>query len=123
LLKTENWEEYDYFAPGLSVIKSKNITDRELMELYSKAKLDSYFTGVQNTDKTSLFSLMLDDACMHVSPRSMPSFINAFFQLHDNGKNPECARSGIRTAFKEKYRLLKKYLEKHFDKKCDEKSS
>jgi len=58
LLQTENWEEYDYFAPGQSVIKLKNVTDKELSELYRKAKIDSYFTFVRNKVKKDLFSLI-----------------------------------------------------------------
>jgi len=84
LLKTERWDEYDYFAPGRSVIKLKNITDEELAELYRKAEMCSYFTFAQNTAKTDLVSVMLQDACMHVSPRSMQSLINDSFQLYEN---------------------------------------
>jgi anaerobic magnesium-protoporphyrin IX monomethyl ester cyclase len=112
LLKTESWEEYDYFAPGQSVIKLKNIDDRELAELYRKAKIESYFTFAQNTGKTDLFSQMFKDACMHVSPRSMPSFVNAFFQLYDNGKNTESANAGTRTKLKRSIGFLRNIWEK-----------
>ncbi len=58
MLKAENWEDYDYFSPGESVIRLKNITDREFAELYRKAKTDSYFTFVRNTVKNDLFNLI-----------------------------------------------------------------
>jgi radical SAM superfamily enzyme YgiQ (UPF0313 family) len=43
LLKTEDWEHYNYFHPGMSVIRLPNIDDDELMELYRRIQNEYYF--------------------------------------------------------------------------------
>ena len=43
LLKTEDWEQYNYFHPGQSVIRLPNIDDDELMELYRYIQYEYYF--------------------------------------------------------------------------------
>ena len=43
LLKTEDWECYNYFHPGMSVIRLPNIDDDELMELYRRIQYEYYF--------------------------------------------------------------------------------
>ncbi|ODS33504.1 MAG: Radical SAM domain protein [Candidatus Scalindua rubra] len=43
LLKTKDWEQYNYFHPGESVIRLPDIDDDELMELYRRIQYEYYF--------------------------------------------------------------------------------
>ena len=47
LLKTEDWEQYNYFHPGESVIRLPNIDDDELMELYRRIQYEYYYRDMK----------------------------------------------------------------------------
>ncbi len=47
LLKTEDWEQYNYFHPGQSVIRLPNIDEDELMELYRRAQFEYYYRDMK----------------------------------------------------------------------------
>jgi len=47
LLKTEDWQQYNYFHPGQSVIRLPNIDDDELMELYRCAQFEYYYRNMK----------------------------------------------------------------------------
>ncbi len=46
LLRTENWEEYNYIHPRRGVIKLDGVTDEELMNLYEEARLECYHRNI-----------------------------------------------------------------------------
>jgi len=43
LLKTDDWEQFNYFHPAESVIRLPNIHDDELIELYRRIRYEYYF--------------------------------------------------------------------------------
>lgn len=46
LLRTGNWEEYNYIHPERGVIKLSDVTDEELMNLYEKARSEFYYRQI-----------------------------------------------------------------------------
>ena len=43
ILKTEDWEQYSYFHPGMSVMRLPNVDDDDLMELYRRSQFEYYY--------------------------------------------------------------------------------
>ena len=54
LLKSEDWEQYNYFHPGESVIRLPSIDDDELMELYRRIQYEYYFRNMKEDLATEL---------------------------------------------------------------------
>ena len=54
LLKSEDWEQYNYFHPGESVIRLPSIDDDELMELYRRIQYEYYFRNMKEELATEL---------------------------------------------------------------------
>lgn len=48
LLRTENFEEYNYFHPGKGIIKLSDVPDEELMNLYRKARYEYQFRHISD---------------------------------------------------------------------------
>ncbi len=48
LLKTEDWEQYNYFHPGESVIRLPDVDDDELMDLYRRIQYEYYYRDMKN---------------------------------------------------------------------------
>lgn len=46
LLRTDNWDEYNYIHPQRGVIKLRDVTDDELMSLYDKARSEFYYKQI-----------------------------------------------------------------------------
>ncbi len=47
LLKTEDWEQYNYFHPGQSVMRLPHVDDDELMELYRRIQYEYYYRDMK----------------------------------------------------------------------------
>lgn len=60
LLRTENWEEFNYSHPEKGIIKLENVTDEELIELNHKAHREFYFRHVSGRIKQELHDLFFD---------------------------------------------------------------
>lgn len=48
LLRTKNWEEYNYSQPGKGIIKLREVTEQELMNLYEKAHWEFHFRHIRD---------------------------------------------------------------------------
>lgn len=46
LLRTDNWEEYNYFHPGEGIIELSEVPDAELINLYRKARYEYQFRHI-----------------------------------------------------------------------------
>jgi len=46
LLRTDNWEEYNYIHPRRGVIKLRGVPDEELIDLYEQARSEFYYRQI-----------------------------------------------------------------------------
>ena len=58
LLRTTNWDEYNYNQPEKGIIKLRNISDEELMKFYEKAHREFFFRHVRDGVRRELFDLL-----------------------------------------------------------------